>query len=90
MPVVTSGIFRSAGTQSFKNAHRDRVCVHVFIEVSIRACCERSTIWEGYLDKTLLSTINFYLVDYVQLIYFDLKNKNGSLKKSIYLHELDI
>ena len=62
----------------------------VFIGVSIRACCERSMIWEGYLDKTLLSTINFYLVDYVQLIYFDLKNKNGSLKKSIYLHELDI
>ena len=66
MPVVTSGIFRSAGAQSFENAHRNRVCVHVFIGVSIRACCERSMIWEGYLDKTLLAMINF-----IRLIKFN-------------------
>jgi hypothetical protein len=39
-PLVTSGIFRSAGAQSFRGAHRGRVCVHVFIGVSVRACCE--------------------------------------------------
>ena len=40
-PVVTSGIFKSAGAQSFGGAHRDRVCVHVFIGVSVRVCCGR-------------------------------------------------
>ena len=30
-PVMTSGIFRSAGAQSFGGAHRGRVCVRVFI-----------------------------------------------------------
>ena len=40
-PVVTSGIFRSAGAQSFGGAHRGRVCVRVFIGVSVRACYER-------------------------------------------------
>ena len=30
-PVVTSGIFRSAGAQSFRGAHRGRVYVRVFI-----------------------------------------------------------
>jgi hypothetical protein len=40
-PVVTSRIFRSAGAQFFGGAHRGRVCVHVFIGVSVRACCER-------------------------------------------------
>jgi hypothetical protein len=40
-PVVTSRISRSAGAQSFGGAHRDRVCVRVFIGVSVRACCER-------------------------------------------------
>ena len=29
--VVTSGIFRSAGAQSFGGDHRGRVCVFVFI-----------------------------------------------------------
>jgi hypothetical protein len=40
-PLVTSGISRSAGAQSFRGAHRGRVCVRVFIGVSVRACCER-------------------------------------------------
>ena len=39
--VVTSGIFRSAGAQSFGGAHRGRVCVRVFIGVNVRACCGR-------------------------------------------------
>jgi hypothetical protein len=48
---VTLGISRSAAAQSFRGAHRGRVCVHVFIEVrvcvhvfigvSVRACRER-------------------------------------------------
>jgi hypothetical protein len=37
--VVTSRISRSAGAQSFGGAHRGRVCVRVFIGVSVRACC---------------------------------------------------
>ena len=37
-PVVTSGIFRSAGAQSFRCAYRGRVCVRVFIDVSVRVC----------------------------------------------------
>jgi hypothetical protein len=41
MPVVTSRIFRSTGAQSFGGAHRGRVCVRVFIGVSVRACCAR-------------------------------------------------
>jgi hypothetical protein len=40
-PLVTSGISRSAGAQSFGGAHKGRVCVRVFIGVSVRACCER-------------------------------------------------
>jgi hypothetical protein len=40
--VVTSRISISAGAQSFRGgAHRGRVCVHVFIGVSVYACCER-------------------------------------------------
>jgi hypothetical protein len=39
-PLVTSGIFRSAGAQSFGGAHRGRVCVRVIIGVSVRVCCE--------------------------------------------------
>jgi hypothetical protein len=39
-PLVTSGISRSVGVQSFRGAHRGRVCVRVFIGVSVRACCE--------------------------------------------------
>jgi hypothetical protein len=37
--LVTSGISRSVGAQSFGGAHRGRVCVRVFIGVSVRACC---------------------------------------------------
>jgi hypothetical protein len=40
-PLVTSGISRSAGAQSFGGAHRGRVYVRVFIGVSVCACCER-------------------------------------------------
>jgi hypothetical protein len=39
--VVTSRIFRSAGAQSFRGAHRGRVCVRAFTGVSVRACCKR-------------------------------------------------
>jgi hypothetical protein len=38
-PLVTSGISRSAGAQSFGGAHRGRVYVRVFIGVSVCACC---------------------------------------------------
>jgi hypothetical protein len=41
VPLVTSEIYTSAGAQSFGGAHRGRVCVRVFIGVSVRACCER-------------------------------------------------
>jgi len=45
---VTSGIFRSAGAQSFGGAHRGRICVRVFIWMSVRACCEhlRCTVFK--------------------------------------------
>jgi hypothetical protein len=39
--MMTSGISGSAGAQSFEGAHKGRVCVRVFIGVSVRACCER-------------------------------------------------
>jgi hypothetical protein len=38
--VVTSRDSRSASAQSFRGAHRGRVCVRAFIGVSVRACCE--------------------------------------------------
>jgi hypothetical protein len=46
-PIVTSGISRSVGAQSFEGAHRGRVCVCVFIGVSVHACSERlrCTVW---------------------------------------------
>jgi hypothetical protein len=39
--------FRSSGTQFFGGAHNGRVCVRVFIGVSLCACCERlcCTVW---------------------------------------------
>jgi hypothetical protein len=40
-PLVTSRISRSVGAQSFGGANRGRVCIRVFIGVSVRACCER-------------------------------------------------
>ena len=37
--LVTSSILRFASpTQFFGGAHRGRVCVHTFIEVSVRSC----------------------------------------------------
>jgi hypothetical protein len=36
--MVTSGISRSAGAQSFGGAHRGRICVRVFIGVSVCVC----------------------------------------------------
>jgi hypothetical protein len=40
--LVTSGISRFAGAQSFRGAHRGRVrvCIHAFIGVCVRAYCE--------------------------------------------------
>jgi hypothetical protein len=35
VPVVTSRISRSVGARSFGGAHRGRVCVRVFIGVSV-------------------------------------------------------
>ena len=32
---------RDMSAQSFECAHRGRVCLRVFIGVSVRACCER-------------------------------------------------
>jgi hypothetical protein len=40
-PLVTSGISRCVGARSFGGAHRGRVCVPIFIGVSVRVCCER-------------------------------------------------
>jgi hypothetical protein len=39
--VVTSKISRSASAQSLGGAYKGRVCVRVFIRVSVCACCER-------------------------------------------------
>jgi hypothetical protein len=49
---LTSRISRSAGTQSFEGAHRGRVSVHVFIGVSMRACCERLRCTMSISKKT--------------------------------------
>jgi hypothetical protein len=46
---VTSGISRLVGAQSFGGAHRDRVCVRVFIGLSVRACCELIGIGFAYV-----------------------------------------
>jgi hypothetical protein len=40
-PVVTSRICRSVGAQSFGGAHKGRVCLRIFIGMSVHACCER-------------------------------------------------
>jgi hypothetical protein len=49
--LMTSGISRSAGAQSFGGAHRGRVCVRVFIGVSVRACCERLRCTVSFSEK---------------------------------------
>jgi hypothetical protein len=41
VPVMTSRISRSVSAQSFGGAHKGRVYVRVFIEVSVRVCYER-------------------------------------------------
>jgi hypothetical protein len=48
--VVTSRISRSAGAQSFGGAHRGRVCVRVFIGLSVRA----SALYCVNLKKNML------------------------------------
>jgi hypothetical protein len=39
--MVTSRISRSVGAQFVGGAHKGRVCVRVFIGVSVCACCQR-------------------------------------------------
>jgi hypothetical protein len=39
--IGASGISKSASAQSSGGAHSVRVCVRIFIGVSVRACCER-------------------------------------------------
>ena len=50
-PVVTSGIFRSAGAQSFGGAHRGRVCVRVFIECECACVLWASSLYCVILKK---------------------------------------
>jgi hypothetical protein len=54
---VSSGISRSFGAQSFGGAYRGRVCVRVFIGVSVRACCERLRFTVYSQKKVSLSKI---------------------------------
>jgi hypothetical protein len=59
-PVVTSRISRFIGAQSFGGAHRGRVCVRVFIGVSMCACCERlrCTVWILKKSPTALASLS--------------------------------
>jgi hypothetical protein len=50
-PVVTLRISRSAGAQSFGGAHRGRVCVRVFIGVSVRAVVSVCVVLCQYQKK---------------------------------------
>ena len=50
-PVVTSGIFRSAGAQSFGGAHRGRVCVLVFIGCECACVLWASSLYCVILKK---------------------------------------
>jgi len=50
-PVVTSGIFRSAGAQSFGGAHRGRVCVRVFIGYECACVLWTSSLYCVILKK---------------------------------------
>jgi hypothetical protein len=62
VPLVTSGISRTAGAQSFGGAHRGRVCVRVFIGVSVRACCERLRCTVSFSKKiNQLNKVGTYL-----------------------------
>ena len=49
-PVVTSGIFRFAGAQSFGGTHRGRVCVRVFI-----GCECACVLWASLLYCVILT-----------------------------------
>jgi hypothetical protein len=59
-PLVTSGIYRYTGAQSFGGAHRCRVSVCVFIRVSVRACCEHLRCTVNFFKKNMhfLETIH--------------------------------
>jgi hypothetical protein len=46
-----SWIFRSAGAQSSGCAHRGRVCVYVFIGVSVRAVVSVCVVLYNFLKK---------------------------------------
>jgi hypothetical protein len=50
-PMVTSGITRSAGAQSFGGAHRGRVCVRVFIEGECACVLQASALYCVILKK---------------------------------------
>ena len=50
-PVVTSGIFRSAGAHSFGGAHRGRVCVRVFIGCECACVLWASSLYCVILKK---------------------------------------
>ena len=57
--MVTSGIFRSAGAQSFGGAHRGRVCVRVFI-----GCECACVLWASSLYCVILkNTVNACFTD---------------------------
>jgi hypothetical protein len=52
VPVVTSSILRFASpTQFFGGAHRSKVCMRVFIWVSMRLCIRVCTSLTGYHKK---------------------------------------
>jgi hypothetical protein len=51
--LVTSGISGSADAQSFEDAQMGRVCVRVFIGVSVRACCKHLRCNVQFLKNTL-------------------------------------
>ena len=51
--VVTSEIFRSVGAKSFEGAHRNRVCIRVFIGMSVRALWT-STLYCVILKKKVM------------------------------------
>jgi len=51
VPVVTLGIFRSAGAQSFGGAHRGRVCVRVFIGCECACVLWASSLYCVILKK---------------------------------------
>jgi hypothetical protein len=55
---VTSGISRCACAQYLRGAHRGKICVRVFIGVSVRACCER-----------LRCTVSFSIVKLLERLF---------------------